>query len=497
MIINKKYRKLFENAIVRIKVEMIDLNWDMPYQLGQISAGHGSGFFIDSQHIITCAHVIDSSKNIYIEIPSQGSKKIEVECMGFCPRFDIALLKTKDYKSKYHLKLGSVKNVHLGDEIYVIGYPVSMTQQGISEDYNIKYTKGIISGTQLSLIQVTANINPGVSGSCLIHQGKVIGINSQKLVGEQIEGVGYSVPIDFYKVIEKEFDFKSKNKETILIRRPSLAFEYSNTNKSLMEYSKIQNIEDGVYVSKIYKNSPLEQIKIKEGDIITKINKLTIDNFGMVDFDWLQTKQDLYTYMNQFKLGDKIEIEFYRSGKRYNKKIELKPYVAKIRIKYPLFEKVDYEIIGGMIFMNLSLNHIKENPEKYIKYLNPDEQQESKLICSFIFPNTPMFILNNINKGDIIKKINGQKVSNLKEFRKALEKPIKSNKIEYLELENEDNKIAMLDLNKSLIQDMVFSDIYKFNLSSYHEKKMKKFSKKNIEKNIKLVLSSMKENNNN
>jgi hypothetical protein len=38
------------------------------------------------------------------------------------------------------------------------------------------------------------------------------------------------------------------------------------------------------------------------------------------------------------------------------------------------FEKVDYEIIGGMVFMNLSLNHIRENPEKYIKYLNPFEQ---------------------------------------------------------------------------------------------------------------------------
>lgn len=494
MIIDKRYRKLFENAIVRIKVEMIELNWSIPYQLGQISSGHGSGFFIDTQHIITCAHVIDSSKNIYIEIPSQGSKKIEVECLGFCPRFDIALLKTKDYKSKYHLKLGSVKNVHLGDEIYVIGYPVSMIDSGVSEDYNLKYTKGIISGTQLSLIQVTANINPGVSGSCLIHNGRVIGINSQKLVGDQIEGVGYSVPIDFYKVIEKEFKRVKNNNKDIIIHRPSLAFEYSNTNKSLLEYSKMENVDDGVYVSKIYKNSLLEQIKIKEGDIITKVNKRKIDNFGMVDFDWLQTKQDLYTYMNQFKLGDKIEIEFYRDGKRYNKKIKLKPYIPKIRIKYSLFEKIDYEIIGGMVFMNLTLNHIKENPGKYLKYLNPVEQQDSKLICSFIFPNTPMFILNNINKGDVINKVNGHKVSNLSEFIKALEKPIKHNKIEYLELENEDKRVAMLDLKKSIIQDVVFSDIYRFDLSPFHQKRMKKIDHKDLEKNIKLVLNVIKQN---
>ncbi len=496
MHLTDKFRKKLERAIVRIKVESIELNWEMPFQFDKISSGHGSGFFIDNKHIITCAHVVDSSKNIFIEIPSIGSKKIEVKVIGICPRFDIALLKTVNYKSKNYLKLGSCKDLNLGDEIYVVGYPVSLVQEGIDENYNLKYTKGIVSGTQLSLIQVTANINPGVSGSCLLCGDKVVGINSQKLVGDDIEGVGYSVPIDFYKVIEKEFKKNEDGKEPIIVRRPSFAFEYSNSNKSLLEYIANNSIDEGIYVSKIYKNSPIKEIDIKEGDIITKLNKKKVDNFGIVDFDWLQTKQDIYTFLNHFSLNDKIDIEYYRNEKKINKSIKLKPYVQEIRMCYPLYEKIDFMIFSGMIFMNLTLNHIKNNPEKFIKFLNPSEQQDSKLLCTFVFPNTPMFILKNIEKGDIIKKINNHNVYNLDDLKKNINNPLKHNKKEYIKIETEDGNISMIELNKGIVQDLVFSDIYKYELSEYHQKKIKKMDKKELEKNMKSFVQIMKKNNN-
>ncbi len=494
MQLTSKFRKKLEKAIVRIKVESIELNWQLPFQLGQIGSGHGSGFFIDPTHIITCSHVVDSSKNIYIEIPSLGSKKIEVKVIGICPRFDIALLKTIGYKSKEYLKLGTCKDLNLGDEVYVIGYPVSMTNDETFNNYNLKYTKGIISGTQLSLIQVTATINPGVSGSCLIHDDKVIGINSQKMVGEQIEGIGYSVPIDFYHVIEKEFKSNENGKEPIIIRRPSFAFEYSNSNKSLLEYIANDIIDDGIYVSKIYKKSPFEEIDMKEGDIITKINNKKIDNFGIVDFQWLQTKLDIYNYTNQFSMNQKIPIEFYRNEKKITKNIHLKPYVPPIRVLYPLYEKVDYMIFAGIIFMNLSLNHIKDNTEKFLKYINPAYQQEPKLICSFVLPNTPIHILKNIEKGNIIKKINDHIVKDLDDLKKYLNKPLIHKKKEYIKIETEEGQVSMLDLDKSIIQDMVFSEIYKYDMSEYHQKRIKKMDKRELEKDMISFINVMKNN---
>ncbi len=495
--LTNKFRKKLERAIVRIKVESIELNWEMPFQLDKIGSGHGSGFFIDSTHIITCSHVVDTSKNIYIEIPSLGSDKIEVKVIGICPRFDIALLKTVNYKSKDYLKLGSCKNLNLGDEIFVVGYPVSLVQEGVNDNFNLKYTKGIVSGTQLSLIQVTANINPGVSGSCLLNGDKVVGINSQKLVGDNIEGVGYSVPIDFYKVIEKEFKKNEKtsgfNKPTI-IRRPSLAFEYSNSNKSLFEYISNNHIDEGIYISKLYKDSPLKELGMKEGDVITKINKRKIDNFGMVDFDWLQTKLDIYTYLNHFSIHDKIQFEYYRNEKKINKIMTLKPFIQPIRLKYPLYENVDYMIFSGMVFMDLSLNHIKNDPEKFLKYLNPEEQQESKLLCSFVFPNTPMFILKNIRKGDVIKKINNHHVKNLDDLRKNIQNPLIHKKKEYIKIETEDGQISMIDLKNSIVQDMVFSDIYKYDLSNFHQKEIKKMSKSDLEKDIYSFIHVAKKN---
>ncbi len=484
--IDKKFQKKLEKAVVRIKVENIEIDWDLPYQFGKISSGHGSGFFIDKQHIITCAHVIDSSKNVYIEIPSLGSQKIDVEIVSFCPKFDIALLKTIDYKSKYYLELGSAKNCRIGDEIYTVGYPVSMINENGSSSYNLKYTGGIISGTQLSLIQVTANINPGVSGSCLLHKDKVIGINSQKLVAEDIEGVGYSVPIDFFKVIQKNMLKPGLSK---IIRRPVLAVSFSNTNKNLLDYvSDSDIIPNGVYISKLYENSPLKKIGIKEGDILTKIDGYNIDNFGIIDFNWLQTKLDIYTFLNFYPNNSKVSVEYYHNEKKYKKTLVLNEYEPPVRFYYPLFENVPFVVFAGMNFMNLSLNIVQRNPELIIKYTEDSHIYSKKVIISFIFPNTPTFILNNFSKNDVIVKVNDKKVETVGDVIKHIKKPLIHNKRRYVKFENENGKIVIVSLDKAIQNDIELAKIYNFPLSNIHSfkplliKKSKLSKKMNIKK---------------
>ena len=277
MKMKESFRKLVENATVRIKIENIDLNWKMPYQLGDIRAGLGSGFFISPEYIVTCAHVVDGARNVYIEIPSRDSNKIDVEILGICPEFDTALLKTKNYKSKYYFDIGDSKKCTIGDEVLVVGYPknYSMSKSDVN---NLKYTQGIISGQQYGLIQTDSAINSGNSGGPMIKDKKVIGINSRKAIGDDTDSIGYAVPIHYFQIIQSNFHQLKPNCQ--IIYRPSLAFEYSNTNPYLLNYLTSDSLQDGVYVSYVYDKSPLKKIGIKEGDIITRIDKYKVDPFG-------------------------------------------------------------------------------------------------------------------------------------------------------------------------------------------------------------------------
>ena len=84
-------------AVVKIIAENKNINWQLPYEQETPNVGRGTGFFIDkSGYILTCAHVVDGAKNLYIEI-SDSSDKHFCDVIGICTEFDIALLKTIKY----------------------------------------------------------------------------------------------------------------------------------------------------------------------------------------------------------------------------------------------------------------------------------------------------------------------------------------------------------------------------------------------------------------
>jgi len=92
-----------------------------------------------------------------------------------------------------------------------------------------------------------------------------------------------------------------------------------------------------------------------------------------------------------------------------------------VREIYPIFEKVNYFVLAGVIFMNLSYNNITNNNyDQFSKYFNKSEKDKSIVIISFIFPNTQVNILNNIKIDDIITKINDHKISDVNSIKKLL-----------------------------------------------------------------------------
>jgi serine protease Do len=348
MKIDTQLKNKINKAVVRIIAEKIDVNWDMPFLYESPQRGQGTGFFIDNKgYILTCAHVVNGAKNLYIEIPNITSDKYECKVVSMCPEFDIALIKCLKYKSKHYVQIGNSDNIQVGKEVQVVGYPASLTSSSRNSN-NLKFTVGIIGGQQKGLIQTDSAINPGNSGGPLFCNGKVIGINSQKLVGDALENIGYSIPINNYKILKDCFTNKTN---TNIIYRPKLLFAFNNTDKDILKQITNGKVEYGVSVSKIYEQSPLKKTNIKEGSIIINIDNYDIDNYGYtLKHKWIGTTIDIDILMNNFKENQIINIKFYNmeSNKIENCKIKLLPFVPPIRKIYPAFEKINYLVFGGM-----------------------------------------------------------------------------------------------------------------------------------------------------
>jgi len=475
--------KNINNSVVRIIAERIDIDWNLPFQYNKPFNASGTGFFIKDDLILTCAHVIDAAKNIYIEIPNYlGNKKIYCDIVGIVPDFDIGLLRTKNYKSKFIVTMANSDTLKLGDEVIAVGYPISNISK--NEKNNLKFTKGIISGQQKGFIQVDSAINPGNSGGPLFYKKKVIGVNSMKLVNLGLDNIGYSVPINNFKIVQKELESKGNNK---IIFRPHLLFEYNNTTKELIKNITNNKIEDGVLISKIYDESVFKYCGLKEGMILFEINGIKLNNYAMsMNYKWIGTNMNLSVLCNKIKNNEKIMIKVYDGDKMKKIDVQMKPFKSMTRYMYASLEEIPYFIIGGIIMMNFSDNHYNESnncegnciSKNKIKVANklliPDLRIKPVVYVTFIIPNSKANIIGNIKEGDFISKINDINVTTLDDVKKEMHKTILIHKEKYIKIENESGKTMIMKVDEILNEDEKLSKIYNYPLSDFHKKYLQK-----------------------
>jgi S1-C subfamily serine protease len=165
----------------------------------------GSGFVVSTNgFIVSNNHVIEGAKRVLVQ--RSGGKKIPAEVVDSNLSRDLAILKAAegDWPA---VQLGELETITIGDPVYAIGSP------GVSEDalLNQTVTRGVISGIRdfpsdtnpnikIGYIQTDAAINPGNSGGPLVDEsGKVIGVNTAKLVRRGVEGLGFAISIDEVK----------------------------------------------------------------------------------------------------------------------------------------------------------------------------------------------------------------------------------------------------------------------------------------------------------
>ena len=281
--------------------------------------GSGSGFVykVDDKYgyILTNEHVISGSTEV--EITNIKGDTAKATILGSDEYSDIAVLRIDKKEVLKVASLGSSKETKLGDTVFTVGSP-------LGKDYIGSVTKGIISGKDrtittsskyvVEVLQVDAALNPGNSGGPLVNiNGEVIGINSLKLSQEQIEGMGFAIPIEYVKTIAEKLE------KGDTVDRPLLGITMSDIGSAYQLYKygiRIDSdVEEGAVVVEVSKDSPAEKAKLQKGDVILSIDGVKIKNVAHL-------RSELYKH----QIGDTIKVEYLRNNKinKVNIKLDLK-----------------------------------------------------------------------------------------------------------------------------------------------------------------------------
>lgn len=286
-------------------------------------AGAGSGIIYkkegDKAYVVTNNHVVADAQEV--EVQFKDEHRVKAIVIGTDELTDLAVLEIDGNEVEYVAKLGSSDNLHVGETVLAIGNPLGMDLSG-------SVTKGIISGLNRTIqvdttgdnqpdwiaevIQTDAAINPGNSGGALVNRhGEVIGINSMKIARQEVEGIGFAIPIDAALPIMEQLETQGE------VIRPFVGISIANLNQVPLQYRNQvvipEDFNGGIVVANVQTGSPADEAGLQQFDIITKINDHDITS--IVDFrSYMYAKTDV---------GDTIQIEFYRQGEKHTAPLTL------------------------------------------------------------------------------------------------------------------------------------------------------------------------------
>lgn len=464
-------------------------NWLEPYKTPEQQSTCGTAFFINEEgHLITNAHVVDQAVSIFIQFPKFGRHRFDVELVAISIDRDLAVLKLTEESYRRiietigtipFLRLGNSDKVYRAEEIIAIGFPLGQEW--------LKVTNGVISGIQnlgnQSLIQISAPINPGNSGGpALNKRGEVIGINTCVINQNGTQNIGYIIPakevLVFLNHMQTEMK-KEENEFPLLLRTPSIGIIYQGSPETLIRFLN-NPIQGGIYIIEILKNSLAEEIGIQKEDMLYKINGFCVDRFGDVEVPWSKDKISLSALTGQMNIGSPLEIEIYRKGKLINLKGAWKINTPMaIRSVYPPYEEIKYITIGGLVIMELTINHLKllsQFSEHLQDFWKIKKQTERCLIISHVMSNSIAQYSRLIHQGMIIKEVNEEKTSTLEELEFALKKGCKnSNYITFLMKEDE---LFVAELKQVVHDEKKLSNMYFYTPSAIIKELEKKINKK-------------------
>ena len=267
--------------------------------------GLGTGMIITEDGYILSNEHVTGGKYSKCYITLENGNNYEGTVMWSDSSLDLSITKI-NAKNLSYVTLGDSSKIRVGESVYAIGNPIGFefrrtVTSGIisAKNRTIKIEENEKSSYMTDLIQTDATINPGNSGGPLIYpNGEVVGINTVKI--SSAEGIGFAVPINMIKPIIESFKKEGSFEEATIgiYAYDKEVIPYLNANAGIFSN---QYFEKGIYVAQITKNGPADGTELKEGDIITSIDDLS-----------LHTMNDLRQYIYTKKPKEEVTLKIIR-----------------------------------------------------------------------------------------------------------------------------------------------------------------------------------------
>ena len=278
----------------------------------QQSSGEGSGVvYKQDGYIITNYHVIsdaigNSSSKIEVFLDNdKDAESYEASVVGYNISSDLAVVKI-NATGLTPIEIADSSDLKVGQYVITVGNPGGL-------EFMDSVTYGVISGlnrimssdSEIPLIQTDAAINPGNSGGALVNtSGKLVGINSAKIVSEEFEGMGFAIPSNTVVEICNKIIEKENSPEPYI--GVTLSEKYTAQMLMLYGYPK------GAVILTVADGSPAYQTGIRKGDIITEFNGTVVEDYKQFN--------ELF---QKVKPGEEITVKIYRNGKYYSAKLKI------------------------------------------------------------------------------------------------------------------------------------------------------------------------------
>jgi serine protease Do len=364
--------------------DFFDRFFDEPQQQNQRPKSLGTGFIIsDEGYIITNNHVVAGADEIKVKLAD--GREFKGELKGNDEKLDLALIRivTKD-----HLPvaiLGDSDTLEVGEWVMAIGNPFGLAQT-VTAGIISAQGRVIGSGPYDDFIQTDASINPGNSGGPLFNaKGEVIGINTAIIAGGQ--GIGFAIPVNMAKNIIPQLKEKGK------VTRGWLGVSIQPITPDLAKSFDLEN-EKGALVSEIVKDSPADKAGFKSGDIILEFDGKTIGEMN-----------ELPRIVAVTPVGKKVKVVVLREGKK-----------QVLDVIIDRLKDGDNVEDSGLVQEKLGIT-VKELGKELAERMR---LKESKGVVVTEVKTGGAAEQAGITPGDILKEINGQKITDINDYDKAM-----------------------------------------------------------------------------
>lgn len=301
----------FETDVTRVVGEVEEKVVSIMRYQNNILSGSGSGVIYKVEdgktYVITNHHVIDQANDIVVKLSS--GEEVDAELVGSDVYTDLALLRIDESIAVTPIEIGDSSLVKVGEFVVAMGSPLGV-------EFSNSSTFGIVSGKDrlvpvdldgdgvsdwdMVVLQTDAAINPGNSGGALVNMnGELIGINSLKISSSQVEGMGFSIPINEVVPIINQI------KETGEVSYPIIGISAVSIEELHPTYRSLLKLTDseGVLVVEVISNSPASKAKLENHDVIVGFDGKEVASFK--DF-----RRELYSK----RPGDSVKLDIIREG---------------------------------------------------------------------------------------------------------------------------------------------------------------------------------------